>query len=90
MIAEFAPDNRQAVIEASADLHCRIVTLTIAEAGYYYIEGRGKFDANHPTIQHDLQHPHRPIGVYGFLTAALDKRRQQGLPPFNVLSCDNL
>lgn len=86
----FAPDNRACVIDALADPHCRIVTLTITEAGYYYIEGSGEFDANHPTIQHDLQHPHEPIGVCGFLTAALDKRRQQGLQPFTVLSCDNL
>lgn len=86
----YAPDNRQAVIDAIADPRCRIVTLTITEAGYYYIEGSGEFDANHPTIQHDLQHPEQPIGVYGFLTAALDKRREQGLPPFTVLSCDNL
>lgn len=86
----FAPDNRQAVIAALADPKCRIVTLTITEGGYYYIEGSGEFDANHPTIQHDLQHPDQPIGVYGFLTAALDQRRQQGLAPFTVLSCDNL
>lgn len=86
----FAPDSRQAVIDAMATPDCRIVTLTITEAGYYYIEGSGEFDANHPTIQHDLQHPHEPIGVYGFLTAALDRRRQRGLSPFTVLSCDNL
>ncbi|GAA6617851.1 mannitol dehydrogenase family protein [Scytonema sp. NUACC26] len=86
----YAPDNRQAAIEALADPKCRIVTLTITEGGYYYIEGSGEFDANHPTIQYDLQHPHEPIGVYGFLTAALDRRRQQGLAPFTVLSCDNL
>lgn len=86
----FAPENRQAVIDALAAPQCRIVTLTITEGGYYYIEGSGEFDVNHPTIQHDLQHPQQPIGVYGFLTAALDQRRQQGLPPFTVLSCDNL
>lgn len=86
----FAPDNRQVVIDALADPKCRIVTLTITEGGYYYIEGSGEFDANHPTIQHDLQHPDQPIGVYGFLTVALDQRRQHGLPPFTVLSCDNL
>jgi mannitol 2-dehydrogenase len=28
--------------------------------------------------------------VYGFLTAALKRRRQNGLPPFTVLSCDNI
>lgn len=86
----FAPENRQAVIDALANPQCRIVTLTITEGGYYYLEGSGEFDVNHPTIQHDLQHPNEPIGVYGFLTAALDQRRKQGLAPFTVLSCDNL
>lgn len=86
----FAPDNRQAVIDALADPTCRIVTLTITEGGYYYIEGSGEFDVHHPTIQHDLQHRDQPMGVYGFLTAALNQRRKQGVPPFTVLSCDNL
>lgn len=86
----FAPDNRQAVIDTLADPQCRIVTLTITEGGYYVIEGSGEFDANHPTIQHDLRHPDAPLGVYGFLTAALAQRRQRGIPPFTVLSCDNI
>jgi mannitol 2-dehydrogenase len=86
----YAPDDRQAVINALAAPECRIVTLTITEGGYYYIEGSGEFDENHPTIQHDLQHPDQPIGTYGFLIAALDRRRQQGLAPFTILSCDNL
>jgi mannitol 2-dehydrogenase len=86
----FAPDDRQAVIEALSAPECRIVTLTITEAGYYYIEGSGTFDVNHPTIQHDLQHPETPMGTFGFLTAALEQRRKKGLSPFTVLSCDNL
>jgi mannitol 2-dehydrogenase len=86
----FAPDNRQAVIAALSDPQCRIVTLTITEAGYYYLEGSGAFDVKHPIIQHDLQHPEAPIGTFGFLSAALAQRRQRGLPPFTVLSCDNL
>lgn len=86
----FALDNPQAVIDALADPHCRIVTLTITEGGYYVVEGTGKFDADHPTIQHDLQHLDQPSGVYGFLTAALNQRRKNVLPPFTVLSCDNI
>ena len=85
-----APENPQAVIDVLAGEDCRIVTLTITEGGYFVIEGTGEFDAQHPTIQHDLQHPDRPKGVYGFLTAALKQRRQNGLPPFTVLSCDNV
>ena len=86
----YAPDSQEAVIETLAAPQCRIVTLTITEGGYYVVEGTGEFDASHPTIQHDLQNPNGPHGVYGFLTAALERRRQQGLPPFTVLSCDNL
>jgi mannitol 2-dehydrogenase len=86
----FAPDDRQAVINAMVDPKCRIVSLTITEAGYYYIEGTGELVANHPTIQHDVQHPDEPIGVFGFLTAALSQRLQAGFEPFTVLSCDNL
>ena len=86
----FAPDDPQAVVETLANPHCRIVTLTITEGGYYVVEGTGELDADHPTIQHDLQHPSQPLGVYGFLTAALNRRRQQGISPFTVLSCDNL
>ena len=86
----FAPDNTQAVIDVLAGEECKIVTLTITEGGYYVIEGTGEFDAQHPTIEHDLEHRDRPKGVYGFLTAALERRRQNDLPPFTVLSCDNI
>ena len=86
----FAPDNPQTVIDTLANPQCRIVTLTITEGGYYIVEGTGEFDADHPTIQHDLQHPNQPIGGYGFLTAALNRRRQNGASPFTVLSCDNI
>ena len=86
----FAPENPQAVIDVLAAEECKIVTLTITEGGYYVIEGSGEFDAQHPTIQHDLQYADRPQGVYGFLTAALKQRRENNLPPFTVLSCDNV
>ncbi|WP_036487830.1 mannitol dehydrogenase family protein [Myxosarcina sp. GI1] len=86
----FAPDDPQAVIDTLSDPQCRIVTLTITEGGYYVVEGSGELEINHPVIQHDLQHPSQPKGVYGFLCAALECRRQQNLPPFTVLSCDNI
>jgi mannitol 2-dehydrogenase len=86
----YAPETRKEVIAALVDPRCRIVTLTITEGGYYYVEGTGEFDANHPTIQHDLHHPQDPIGAFGFLTAALDQRCREGLEPFTILSCDNL
>ncbi|MEP0918836.1 mannitol dehydrogenase family protein [Leptolyngbya sp. DQ-M1] len=86
----FAPEDPQSVIAAMASPDCRIVTLTITEGGYYYNEASGELEINHPTIQHDLQQPDQPIGTYGFLAAALNQRRKQGLAPFTVQSCDNL
>jgi mannitol 2-dehydrogenase len=86
----FAPENAQEAIAALASPDCRIVTLTITEGGYYYNEGNAQLEVAHPTIQHDLQHRDQPIGTYGFLAAALDQRRKQGLAPFTVQSCDNL
>lgn len=38
----------------------------------------------------DLLNPQAPAGVLGLLVAALARRRAAGLPPFTVLSCDNL
>ncbi len=32
----------------------------------------------------------KPGSAFGVLAEALDKRRERGLPPFTVLSCDNL
>jgi mannitol 2-dehydrogenase len=46
--------------------------------------------ANLPQIQHDLAHPEAPKTVFGFLCAALEKRRAAGVPAFTVMSCDNL
>ena len=67
-----------------------IVTLTITEGGYYVNHATGAFDETHPDIQYDLAHPHEPKCSFGYLIEALDRRRIQGLPPFTVLSCDNL
>lgn len=86
----YAPDNPEAVLEKMAAPACRIVTLTITEGGYYVNEGTGAFNADHPDIVHDLTHPHAPTCSFGYLAEALDRRRQRGLAPFTVMSCDNL
>jgi len=86
----FAPENPQAVIEKMASPECRIVSLTITEGGYYVNSGTGEFDASHPDIQHDLANPGTPKCAFGFLAAALEQRRKNGLPPFTLMSCDNM
>lgn len=86
----FAPEDRETVLEKMASPATRIVSLTITEGGYYFDAATGEFDAAHPDIVHDLENPGSPICVYGFLAEALNRRRQRGLSPFTVMSCDNI
>lgn len=86
----YAPDDPEAVLEKMASPACRIVSLTITEGGYYINQGNGEFDRHHPDIVHDLAHPHAPRCSFGYLAEALDRRRQRGLAPFTIMSCDNL
>ncbi|WP_419806213.1 mannitol dehydrogenase family protein [Terriglobus sp.] len=85
-----APSERETVIERMAAPDTRIVSLTITEGGYFLDEGTGNFLADHPAIQYDVQHPEAPATSLGLIAAALDRRRQRGLPAFTVMSCDNL
>ncbi|EIK97080.1 mannitol dehydrogenase [Pseudomonas sp. M47T1] len=83
-------DNPQALVDKLAEAAVRIVSLTITEGGYCMDDSTGEFMAHLPAIQHDLAHPDAPHTVFGFLCAALAKRRKAGTPAFTVMSCDNL
>ena len=85
-----AVDNPQLVIDKMAHADTKIVSLTITEGGYNFNPNTGKFDFKNPDIQHDLTHLDAPKTVYGYLMAALRKRHANGLPPFTILSCDNI
>lgn len=86
----YAPAHREVAVEKMAAPDTRIVSLTITEGGYFIDEGSGKFQCDHPDIQHDLQNPHTPVTSMGLIVEALDRRRQRALAPFTVMSCDNL
>lgn len=85
-----AADGAQAVIDKLAEPAIRIVSLTITEGGYCIDDASGEFLADLPAIQHDLANPQAPTTVFGFLCAALAKRRAEGTPAFTLMSCDNL
>ncbi|MCK9813752.1 mannitol dehydrogenase family protein [Pseudomonas sp. MAFF 302046] len=85
-----AADGAQALIDKLASPQIRIVSLTITEGGYCIDDSTGEFMAHLPQIQHDLAHPNQPQTVFGFLCAALAKRRAAGTPAFTLMSCDNL
>ncbi|WP_413737930.1 mannitol dehydrogenase family protein [Sodalis sp. RH21] len=79
-----------AVLEKLAEPQVAIVSLTITEKGYCIEPGSGELDRNNPRIMADLAHPAAPSSVPGILVEALRRRYQRGLPPFTLLSCDNI
>lgn len=86
----FAPEDPAAVLQQLTDREIRIVSLTITEGGYNIDHTSGAFDIENPALQHDLRNPENPTTVFGYITEALRTRRDQGIPPFTVMSCDNL
>jgi len=85
-----ATTQREALIAQMADPAIRIVSLTVTEKGYCHDPATGTLDRNHPDIIHDLAYPDAPVSAPGLIVRALELRQQKGIPPFTVLSCDNL
>lgn len=90
MIDYLEPGNSAAVIAKLADPAIRIVSLTITEGGYYIDPASQKFDPKHPDIAYDAAHFDAPKTAFGLILAGLVKRRDAGLQPFTVMSCDNI
>ena len=85
-----AVDTPGLVIDQMAHADTKIVSLTITEGGYNFNPNTGDFNFESEDVQWELKHPDQPKTIFGFLTLALQKRRAAGLPPFSVLSCDNI
>jgi mannitol 2-dehydrogenase len=86
----FAPDDPEAVIERMADPKVQIVSLTVTEGGYNFNAVSGQFDETNPDVVHDLQPRAVPKTSFGLITEALNRRRQRGVTPFTIMSCDNI
>ncbi|ASW54866.1 mannitol dehydrogenase family protein [Plantactinospora sp. KBS50] len=85
-----APDDPEAVLARLADPRTRIVSLTVTEGGYNFSPVTGEFDAGQPDVAADLPADAPPRTVFGLVTTALARRRERGLAPFTVMSCDNI
>jgi len=84
-----APEDREAVLQRLCAPATQVVTITVTEKGYC-LAGDGSLDLSHPDIQRDLRNPRAPSSVVGFLAEAIRRRKECRLPPFAVISCDNL
>lgn len=83
-ILAYLPPSPPAILRALADPSIRILSLTITEGGYQPSAAATALDA----ARYNTAAP--PATVFGLLLAALRHRRRNRLPPFTVLSCDNL
>src|SRR5215203_251576 len=88
----FVPVGEDAttIVDALDDAALRIVSLTVTEGGYCIDPAAGSFNPEHPDIRYDAAHPDGPKGVFGALVVALKRRRDRGVAPFTVMSCDNI
>lgn len=87
---KFAPDDPEDVIETMAAASIRIVSLTITEGGYNFDHVTGEFDLDNPDVEHDLAGGAAPKTPFGLVAEALRRRRDRGIAPFTLMSCDNI
>jgi fructuronate reductase len=84
-----ATEDPAAVSHRLAAQNTSLVTITVTEKGYC-LNGAGELDFDHPEIAHDLRSPQAPRSLIGWLVRGLQLRRDLGLAPYLVVSCDNL
>ncbi|OOG67757.1 mannitol dehydrogenase [Sinorhizobium sp. A49] len=90
MIDYLKPGDVAGIVDRLADPAIRIVSLTITEGGYFIDPASGVFNPTHPAIVDDAQNPASPKTVFGLVVAGLKARRDRHIPPFTVMSCDNI
>lgn len=84
-----AAEDPEAVIAALAAPDTHIVTLTVTEKGYYRHPATNALRTDDPAIASDLRGG-VPQTIFGYLAAALDRRRNAGAGGLTLVSCDNL
>ena len=89
-MVDFVTVDPAQTIARMADPTIRIVSLTITEGGYYVDAKTDSFNTDHPDMVHDAANPDAPRTVFGMILAGLQARRAANIPPFTVMSCDNL
>lgn len=84
-----AAEQYEQVLQRLAVATTQYVTLTVTEKGYC-LNALGELDLQHADIQHDLEINVKARSAIGLLVQALALRFAANVPPFVVISCDNL
>lgn len=90
MVDFLMPGDTAAIVERLTDPAIKIVSLTITEGGYFIDPASGVFNPAHPEIVADAADMSAPKTVFGMILAGLIRRREDGIVPFTVMSCDNI
>ena len=85
-----APENPRRLIEAIASGETHIVTVTVTEKGYKLDSASGLLLEDDLDVRADLADLSSPATMPGYLAAGLRLRKEHGLPPITVISCDNI
>lgn len=86
----YAEEDADALLRRLCDPDVRIVSLTVTEGGYHYDFGRRALREDDPAIEEDRRGVSPPRSWIGFVVHALRARREAGVAPFTVMSCDNI
>lgn len=86
----WAPEDPAGAVEYLAQENIKIVSLTVTEGGYNFNQVTHEYDLENPLVAADLADPEHPRTVFGLVTQALKVRRERGITPFTVWSCDNI
>jgi fructuronate reductase len=86
--ALYVPESVAWIDRAFRDPNVRIVSLTVTASGYC-TDPAGRLDVQRADVQSDLQAP-CPQTAIGLLVRGLRHRRDSGVAPPVLLSCDNL
>ncbi|WP_101641938.1 mannitol dehydrogenase family protein [Brevibacterium antiquum] len=89
----YGPDDPQGLIDLLGEPAIRIVSLTVTEGGYNVNPVTGEFISDDAMIVADvaaLAAGQLPGTVFGYVIEALRRRRDAGVAPFTVQSCDNI
>lgn len=83
-------ENFDGIIDKLTNPATTLVTLTVTEGGYNFNDSTGEFQLSSPDIQHDIADISHAKTFYGLIYHALTVRKEKGIAPFDLLSCDNV
>jgi len=86
-----AADNPEQALVILSSENTKLITMTITEKGYHYLEANHSLAIASPLIQHDLHAQDSFKTAIGLLSEALWRRFANKLKqPLAILSCDNI